>query len=394
MKWYANGISAAILATTLGLGLVGCGTSATAATNASSRQDTQAIVAQTSQTSAESTTESTAEAGDTYTDRDLAQTADLSSATSIAVESGQDVSITKEGVYVLSGTATNATISVDVDSNAKVQLVLDNLTLENETKPAIYVLSADKVFVTTAQGSTNKLTTSETFAADGENNVDGVIFSKDDLVLNGQGTLAISSSDNGVVSKDDLKVTGGTYSMACNGDALQANEGVYVADGNLELVASSDGIQGDARVQIDGGTITISGAEGIESTYVQINQGKVSISASDDGINATQKSETSTDTPTIEIAGGEVAVEMGSGDTDALDANGNIVVSGGTINITAQSAFDYDGTAEFTGGTIYVNGEQVTTIENSMMGGGMGGRMGGEMPGGGMGGGMMGGPRQ
>ena len=76
---------------------------------------------------------------------------------------------------------------------------------------------------------------------------------------------------------------------------------------------------------------------------------------------------------------------MAQGDTDALDSNGNLLVSGGTIDITAQFAFDYDGTASFTGGTITVNGEQVTEITNSMMmGGGMGpgGEMGGMGPGG------------
>ena len=37
-----------------------------------------------------------------------------------------------------------------------------------------------------------------------------VIFSKDDITLNGKGTLTIKSAAHGIVSKDDLKVTGGT----------------------------------------------------------------------------------------------------------------------------------------------------------------------------------------
>ena len=62
---------------------------------------------------------------------------------------------------------------------------------------------------------------------------------------------------------------------------------------------------------------------------------------------------------------------MGPGDTDAIDSNGNLYINGGTINITANSPFDYDGTAEHKGGTIIVNGTETDTITNQMMGGGM-----------------------
>ena len=79
---------------------------------------------------------------------------------------------------------------------------------------------------------------------------------------------------------------------------------------------------------------------------------------------------------------------MGDGDTDGIDANGNIIVNGGTIDVTAKmSSFDYDNTAEFNGGTIIVNGEEVDEIPQSMMGGpggpGGNGNFGGGFPGGG-----------
>ncbi|MBQ7499998.1 MAG: hypothetical protein IJT91_03795, partial [Clostridia bacterium] len=98
-------------------------------------------------------------------------------------------------------------------------------------------------------------------------------------------------------------------------------------------------------------------------------------------------------TPAVEINGGDITIVMGAGDTDAIDSNGNIIITGGTIDVTGQSAFDYDGQAQFTGGTLIVNGQQVDSIPNQMMGGGMGGMNGG-MNGnmGGMNGGMQGGP--
>lgn len=348
-----------------------------------------------------------------FTDRDLEQTADTANATEITVKSGEDITISEEGVYVISGTATDCTITVDADSAAKVQLVLDGVSITNADAPAIYVLSADKVFVTTASGSSNELTTTGEFAAIGDvTNIDGVIFAKDDLVLNGQGTLTINSSASGVVGKDDVKITGGTYNITATEHGIQGKDSVAIADGTFNITAgtdaihakndedltlgyayiaggtfnlngASDGIEGYAVVQIDGGDITIDSQEGIEGTYIQINGGTIDVTATDDGINASDKS--SEYDIVLEINGGDVSVNMASGDTDALDSNGSLFITGGTVNITAQSAFDYVANASMTGGTVTVNGQQVSEITASMMGGGMGGPQGG-MSGGSMGG--------
>ncbi|MCR5442369.1 MAG: carbohydrate-binding domain-containing protein [Sphaerochaetaceae bacterium] len=342
-------------------------------------------------------------ADDLFSDRDMSQTADLSEAQYMTAESGKDITITSAGVYVISGTAKETTIIVDTASEDKVQLVLDGLSITNKDFPCIYVKSADKVFVTTTD-SVNSLSVTGSFTSDGDTNTDAVIFSKDDLTVNGVGTLKISSTDNGITSKDDLKVTGGTVSISCTSDAIEANDSIriaggdisitskkdglhaeydeddsvgfiYICGGTLSVTASDDAIHATTVVQIDGGEISLSAREGIEGTYVQVNGGTISISATDDGINAGRKS---TSYPvTIEINGGDTTIKMGAGDTDAVDSNGNLYVNGGTINITATSAFDYDGSAKYTAGTIIVNGQTVNTITNQMMGGQGGGAMGG-----------------
>ena len=68
---------------------------------------------------------------------------------------------------------------------------------------------------------------------------------------------------------------------------------------------------------------------------------------------------------------------MGQGDTDGIDSNGDLIINGGTVNVNAQSPFDYDGQGQLNGCTVYVNGTQVTELTNQMMGGGMGGGRGG-----------------
>ena len=377
--------------------------------NNSNRTNTNNNSTNNSQTSNSSVTSSTDESSSSsssvdtssltkdslFTTRDLTQEADLTGATNYTVESGKDINITKEGVYVISGTSKGSTIYVEATDEEKVEIVLQSLNITNEDFPCIYVKSGDKVFVTTSKDSS--LSVTGTFKSDGDVNTDGVIFSKSDLVLKGTAKLTISSSDNGVVCKDDLKVTGGTYDIKATSKCLDANDSIRIADGTftlnagtdalhaentdddslgyvyicggtLNITASDDGIHGTSIVQIDDGTLNIKAAEGIEGTYIKINGGNITISASDDGINAANKS--SAYSPTVEINDGNIKITMGSGDTDGVDSNGDIYINGGTIDVTGNSTFDYDGTAKLNGGTVIVNGTQTTTIPNQMMGGG------------------------
>ena len=366
----------------------------TAKNNSKSSSDTSGAANETSGTSKLNTEEM-------FTDRDLVQTADLSDAETITVSDGKDVQITKAGVYVLTGTASDVTVYVEAGDEDKVQLVLNGVSITNQNQPCIYVKSGDKVFVTTTD-TENSLSVTGSFASDGTTHTDGVIFSKSDLVLNGTGTLAIQSSDHGVVCKDDLKITGGTWQVTAASKAFDANDSIRIADGTFEVTAGTDGLHaensddsskgyiyigggtftiqaGDDAIhavsvlEVDGGTYNIAAAEGMEATVVQINDGTVNIQASDDGINAANKS--SAYSAVAEFNGGEITVVMGAGDTDGIDSNGDVIVNGGTISVTGNSSFDYDGSAQFNGGTIIVNGQQVDTIPNQMMGGGMRGGM-------------------
>ena len=355
-------------------------------------------------TTANVTSNGAINATELFSDRDLKQTADLTDAVYYDLSDNSNITITKEGIYVISGSASNVSIIIEAGDNDKVQLVFNGATISNSSAPAVYVKNADKVFVTTVEGTTTELTVSGAFTADGETNTDAVIFSKDDLVLNGLGTLTVNSSDNGISGKDDIKITGGTINITSTSDAIEANESIAIADGTItiktskdalhaendeddstgyiyicggtfNISAASDAIQATTIAQIDDGNITASAVEAIEATYVQLNGGTYNLTASDDGINATSKSKSQS--VKIEINGGDITVNMGQGDTDGIDSNGDLIIDGGTVNVNAQSPFDYDGQGQLNGGTVYVNGTQVTELTNQMMGGGMGGGRGG-----------------
>ncbi len=412
-------ISAITAILLLGASVAGCATTAdkgifaapvSTATSAATAGSTSGIVSAsnpaTTKTAAVSGSTSTTTSAsiidrtDIFTERDLEQTADLSEATAISLTSGQDVTLTEKGVYVLSGEATDVTILIDAE-DAKVQLVLDGVRITNADAPAIYTKSTDKVFVTTTDHE-NALTVTGSFVADGDANLDAVIFTKSDLTLNGTGSLEIvSSKGNGISTKDTLKITGGAYDIQAAADALEANDAIligggdltieagkdalhsehdedatlgyiYIQGGSLKISAADDAIRGNSFVQIDGGSIDITtSTEGVEANRIQVNGGEITLYAKDDGFNATPKVNAAV---LIELNGGTIQVRVGSGDTDAFDSNGNIIINGGTIAVQANSAFDSDGAVAFNAGDVSINGVKVTQITSVQGGpGGMGG---------------------
>ncbi len=281
--------------------------------------------------------------------------AQSSSSCSSVVFSGSTVTITQAGSYTLTGSLSDGQILVDAGNESKVRLILDGVSVTSSASAAIYVRSADKVVISLMDGTSSTLSNGGSFVQTDENNVDAVIFSKDDLTIKGNGSLTISSpAGHGIVGKDDLKIKNGTISVTAARKALSANDTLTVENGVLTLNA---------------------GTEGMEASNVILSGGSISLQAGDDGINATWLSDTTR--PAIEISGGSLSIVMGAGDTDGIDSNGDLVITGGTINISGSSSFDIDGSVTFTGGTVIVNGQQVDTIPNQMMGmggfGGMGG---------------------
>ncbi len=213
---------------------------------------------------------------------------------------GNVITITSGGTYIISGTLSEGQLVVDADDE-KVQLVLDNADITCATSAAIYVKSAGKTFITLAEGSENILMNTAEFEAIDDNNIDAVIFSKDDLALNGSGTLTINSENgHGIVSKDDLKITGGTYNITAASHALSGKDSVRIAEGTFNLVSGKDGIHSEntddsskGYVYIAGGEFTIdSTGDGIDaSNIVQIDDGTFDITAGGGVENSTKTHE-------------------------------------------------------------------------------------------------------
>ncbi|MBO5564730.1 MAG: carbohydrate-binding domain-containing protein [Lachnospiraceae bacterium] len=317
--------------------VTGCGTAAQSAGAQSSAAQSAAVQsADADETSVTETTGSGAAAtasdivtaasdidpADQFTERDLAGTYDSKNAETIDLDScaeGETVTLTEESVYIFSGTLTNGQIVVEAGDTEKVQIVLNGVTMVNDDSACIFVKSADKVFVTLAKGTENHLsdTGSEYVQTDSGSTVDGVIFSREDIVLNGEGSLTIEANyANGIVGKDDLKITGGTYTITAANKGIQANDSIRIYDGTIAIDVSDDAIHtdndetaGKGYIYIYGGSFSIRAGddaihaatallitegdidiqesyEGLEGDTVDVTGGNIDIKASDDGINA------------------------------------------------------------------------------------------------------------
>ncbi len=334
---------------------------------------------------------------DMFTDRDLSGDSNEGASELILLD-GESVTITKEGTYILSGALTDGMITVDVDDTEKVQLVLDGVEVSNSVGAAIYVKQADKVFITLAEGTTNTLKSTGEFVAVDENNIDAVIFSKEDLTINGNGILTVESAQgHGIVSKDDLVIASGTItvnaaskglsgndsiriadgdiSITSGTDAIHAGNGedtekgfVYIENGTLQISAGDDGIHADNVLLIAGGNIGITKSyEGLEALAIEIQDGEISLVSDDDGLNAAGGNDNSggwndmfasQDGALIHIAGGHLSVNAAG---DGIDSNGDLYMTGGNVYVSGPTnsgngALDYNGTAQITGGVLMAVG--------------------------------------
>ena len=282
---------------------------------------------------------------DIVTDRDLEGTWEEDGATKIslsddgcavdgagAVADGTTVTITAGGTYVLTGQMSAGQVVVNADGE-KVQLVLDGASVTSTDSAAILVRAAKKVWLTLADGTQNKLATSGSFAEDDEYSIDGAVWCKSDLTINGTGALTVSSAKgHGIVCKDELALVSGDVEVEAARHAVQAQDAACVVAGTWSLTAGTDGIHcGDdddaekGSVLIVGGTVSIDAAsDGVDAANVlEVDGGEVTVSAGDDGLHSERA---------LQVDGGTVTVTKSY---EGLEGS-TVIVNGGVIDVTSS----------------------------------------------------------
>ena len=178
--------------------------------------------------------------------------------------------------------------------------------------------------------------------------------------IKANGTITIGSAGSSptltlTTTGSKFVVSGSDY----NHPKTMVSDGtITVKNGTINISSTDDGIHSETSVVFDGGTTTISKSyEGVESMYIYMNGGTLDLTASNDGIN-TSKGTTSGGTESndgscLYVKGGTLIVKATNG--DAIDSNGNLEISGGIVIANGplngvEEAVDFNGTFKMTGG--------------------------------------------
>lgn len=359
----------------------------------------------------ESTTVSTSQAtttgtddslnADVFTARDSRTDYDESTAVSIKLNgttatassesveiSGSKITITEDATYVVSGELTDGMLIVNAPETAKLQIVFNGVNIKSKTSAALYILEADKVFLTLADGSTNTIENGGSFTAIDDNNIDAALFSKQDLTINGTGSLTVTSpAGHGIVCKDDLVITGGKHVVNSAFHGLDANDSVriansdltidagkdaihcentddtslgfiYMASGSIKAEAEGDGIAASAYMQIEDGTIDLLVGGGSENGEKESsdNFGGFMGGGRPGGMHANETQSSS-----------DVTEEDGTS-MKGLKAAGNLSVSGGKITVnSADDSVHSDKSVTINGGTFTIaSGDDAIHAEETL----------------------------
>ena len=317
-----------------------------------------------------------------FSNKDTTYDYDESEAKTVA-DSEKTVKITAEGTYVVSGE--HESITVSAPDTAKVRIILKNATVSNTSGPAIYIEKADKVFITACEGTVNTLSDGTSYTGDfKDTNIDGAIFSKTDLTLNGEGTLNITGNCKcGVVSKDDLIICGLNLTVKSTGCALEGKDCVKIKDAAITVSAGGDGIRSTNTeksnkgfVYIETGNIDItSGNDGIQAaTVLKAANGSIKITAGGGAADTKQnsggrnmpgfggKTQTTDDEESTKglKAGSLILIDEGSFEVsskdDSFHSNGDIEINGGSFTAAAgDDGFHADNNLIINGGSITVS---------------------------------------
>lgn len=286
-----------------------------------------------------------------------------------ATVQGDTVTIQSGGTYIISGTLNDGQIIVDSEDQETVRLVLKGAQITCLNSAPIYVKNAEKTIITLAEGTANTISDGDSYVLEDSSadEPDAAVFSKDDLTINGGGSLTVNANyNNGITSKDDLKITGGNIIVNSAGDGLKGkdciavksgcieinaeNDGlkstndqdsekgfIYIEGGTLEITAGNDGIQAETSVLVKDGDITICSGGGSSNGASQAGPPRPGLNENSDG-NSGDNSTDSESSKGIK-AGVNITIEDGSLvlDTadDALHSNDSIIVNGGTIDLAS-----------------------------------------------------------
>ncbi|MBK6647590.1 MAG: carbohydrate-binding domain-containing protein [Anaerolineales bacterium] len=245
-----------------------------------------------------------------------------------------------------SGTLNNGQILVESAAEGTVNLILNGADISNTSTSPIFISSADKTIITLADGTQNTLTdgASYTFTGADVDEPNATLFSKDDLVINGNGSLTVNANyNNGIASKDYLRIVSGNITVNAVNDGIKGRNYITVKDATITVRAGGDGLQSNND-------------EDAEKGYILIEGGVFNITAGMDGIQAETRLTINAGTFNISTAGGSAVNYEFEESAKGLKAGADVTIAGGAFNIdSADDAIHSNGSLTINGGELQIS---------------------------------------
>lgn len=283
-----------------------------------------------------------------------------------ATVNSNKVTITSSGTYSINGTLNDGQIIVDCADEENVYLVLNNVNLTCSNSAPIYVKAAKNAIIVLPDGTESTITDGENYVYEDSSTDEpsAAIFSKDDLTIKGSGSLTVNANYNdGITSKDDLKITGGNISVNSADDGIIGKDSITIKDGNITINSQGDGLKSTniedttkGYILVEGGTLNLTTAcDGLQAeSNITVNNGDITIISGGGSANASTKTDNN-----MKMPWGQRETESTTADdestpsTKGIKATTNITINGGKINIdSADDSIHTNDSIDINAGTI------------------------------------------
>lgn len=287
------------------------------------------------------------------------------------------VTITDEGTYLLSGSLSDGMLIVNAETTDEVHLVFNQAAISNQDSAAVYIASADKVFLTLADGTENAVSNGGVYADIDEDTIDGAIFSKADLSFNGTGKLIVTAAaGHGIVSKADLIFADGSYEISAAEHGIEGKDSVRIAEGTYEILSGKDGIHsendedetlgfiylkdGIFKIQSQGDGISAGNWLLAENGTYEITTGQGGVSAEEKNSLEQHKQEEQEKSAKGIKAGAQMLLKEGTycldTEDDLIHSNGDVFITGGDYTLSSRDdGIHADDGAAISGGSIKIS---------------------------------------
>ncbi len=214
--------------------------------------------------------------------------------------SGSTAVITAAGIYRITGQCSDGSVLINADGDDNVVLLLDGISLTSESGAVIRCENSDKLTITLADGSNNTLTDAQSYADTEEDSPDAAVFCRDNMIINGSGSLTVNARYlDGIKSKDGIKIAGGNISVNSVDDGITGKDFIIIGGGRLDITSAGDALKSTNDTDTELG-------------YISITDGSVNIITNGDAIDACTQ---------FIISGGELAARTGGGSATVVHSS-------------------------------------------------------------------------